>query len=181
MAKFALFVVGASGVGKTAALGQLETDADFRGVCRYFDSIGVPPLEDMIRLYGSGEQWQAGATDDWVRKILREPAPIVILEGQTRPSFIRGAAEAHGLTHYRIVLLDCHAEVRRERLTRGRDQPELASLDMNSWAAYLRGQADALRLPIIDTSHLSLAEVASRVREQALEVDPKCFLTGVSS
>jgi hypothetical protein len=32
---------------------------------------------------------------------------------------------------------------------------------MDFWAAYLRGQADALRLPIIDTSSLSVANATN--------------------
>jgi hypothetical protein len=31
---------------------------------------------------------------------------------------------------------------------------------MATWAAYLRGQADALGLPILDTTHLTVAEAA---------------------
>ena len=34
-----------------------------------------------------------------------------------------------------------------------RGQPELANPRMDCWAAYLRGQADALKLSIIDTSN----------------------------
>jgi len=37
-----------------------------------------------------------------------------------------------------------------------RGQPELANPRMDCWAAYLRGQADALSLSIIDTSNDSI-------------------------
>jgi hypothetical protein len=36
----------------------------------------------------------------------------------------------------------------------GGGQPELASARMDNWAAYLRGQADALNVPNIDTGGL---------------------------
>jgi hypothetical protein len=39
---------------------------------------------------------------------------------------------------------------------------------MNTWAAYLRGQADALHLPVLETTGLTVAEAADRVAEQAL-------------
>ena len=38
---------------------------------------------------------------------------------------------------------------------------------MNLWAVYLRGQADALGLPVIDTSEMSNESVADRVEELA--------------
>jgi hypothetical protein len=34
---------------------------------------------------------------------------------------------------------------------------------MDCWAAYLRGQADALNLPVIDTTLLSIEEVADQL------------------
>jgi hypothetical protein len=34
---------------------------------------------------------------------------------------------------------------------------------MMAWAAYLRGQADALTLPVIDTTDLPIAQVAERL------------------
>jgi len=48
----------------------------------------------------------------------------------------------------------CAAEERNRRLHVDRKQPELASAQMDTWAAYLKGQADALDLPIIDTTCL---------------------------
>jgi hypothetical protein len=49
-------------------------------------------------------------------------------------------------------LVDCEPITRNERLHLKRSQPELANPKMDCWAAYLRGQADALNLSIIDTS-----------------------------
>jgi hypothetical protein len=37
---------------------------------------------------------------------------------------------------------------------------------MDSWAAYLRGQADALRLRVIDTSDCSVAQVADILQKE---------------
>jgi hypothetical protein len=173
MADSVLFIIGASGVGKTAAVTRLCADPEFPGVCHFFDSIGVPTEEEMRRVYGSGEAWQAAATHRWIERIARERAPIAVLEGQARPSVIREAAAVHGLNDWRILLLDCAPEVRTRRLETLRGQPELASERMERWAAYLRGQADALSLPIIDTSDITIEEVVSQMRSHLRELDTR--------
>jgi len=58
-----------------------------------------------------------------------------------------------------MVLLDCAPAVRHARLVGPRGQPELSNSRMDCWAAYLRGQADALNLPVIDTTSLELDAV----------------------
>ena len=68
-----------------------------------------------------------------------------------------------------VVLVDCDPVKRNERLHMDRGQPELANPQMDCWAAYLRGQADALNLSIIDTSNdpidKSLIELELLVRD----------------
>lgn len=54
--------------------------------------------------------------------------------------------------YVQIVLVDCEPVKRNERLRVERGQPELCNPQMDCWAAYLRGQADALNLSIINTS-----------------------------
>jgi len=56
-----------------------------------------------------------------------------------------------------MCAIDCTREVRKARLV-ARGQPELATDDMHAWAAYLRGQAHALGLPVIDTSGLGIEQ-----------------------
>jgi hypothetical protein len=72
------------------------------------------------------------------------------------------------IDYTQIVLVDCDPVKRNERLHLERRQPELANAQMDCWAAYLRGQADALNLSIIDTSNdapdKSLAELELIVR-----------------
>jgi hypothetical protein len=86
-----------------------------------------------------------------------------VLDGQARPSVARAALAEAGAAHAEIVLLDCSPAERLRRLAGPRGQPELASDQMNSWAAYLRGQADALGLPVVDTTGLPLDAVAGRL------------------
>ena len=154
-----LFVTGASGAGKTTAVRELEARALFGVRCFYFDSVGVPSPAEMIRDYGSGEGWQAAMTTHWVRRLAAEAAEVAVLDGQARPSVIRAALATGGQTRAQIVLLDCSSDERARRLAGPRGQPELASPQMDSWAAYLRGQADALELPVVDTTRQSIAGV----------------------
>src|SRR5262249_7149028 len=167
MKRAILVVTGASGVGKTAAVQCLEARqrADIR--CFYFDRIGVPSNEIMESEFGSGEGWQAYATKHWISRLVADDLRgfVSVLDGQTRPSFIRSAVAEVGSVHSRIVLLECSREVRRARVCQ-RGQPELATVQMEVWSVYLRDQADALVLPIIDTTALTIHEVADALEAQ---------------
>ena len=149
-----LVVTGASGAGKTTVVHSVEARA-LPGVrCYYYDAVGVPSVDDMHRDFGGPEQWQFVTTQRWIDHFAANPdaAELCVLDGQTRPSFVRRAAERAGIRFLRILLLDCTPAVRRARLAGERNQPELSNPRMDCWAAYLRGQADALDLPVIDTS-----------------------------
>jgi hypothetical protein len=162
-----LVVTGASGVGKTTAVQALDA-CRIPGVrCFFFDSIGVPSAEIMERDYGSGERWQALATADWLARLggLLDDVRVAVLEGQTRPSFVFGAADRAAPRAVHVVLLDCASSVRVARLLGPRHQPDLATAQMDSWAAYLRGQAEALNLGVIDTTTASVDETASRLAD----------------
>ena len=162
-----LVVTGASGVGKTAAVQCLETRQRADIHCFYFDRIGVPSTEIMQIEFSGGEGWQAYATRQWISRLAVDDLRgyLSVLDGQTRPSFVRSAVAHVGALHSRIVLLECSHAVRRLRLGE-RGQPELATPQMDAWSVYLRGQADALELPVIDTSVLTIQEVADALEAQ---------------
>jgi hypothetical protein len=42
---------------------------------------------------------------------------------------------------------------------------------MDNWAAYLRGQADALGLPIVDTTELTIAEATDHLQALVWRLD----------
>lgn len=163
-----LFVVGASGAGKTAAVQALEARQQPGVGCYFFDSIGVPTPEIMQRAWGSGERWQEQMTKRWIARLAAnaDGVELAILDGQTRPSFIRPHLAPAGIAHARILLLDCTPAVRTARLRGPRGQPELAGDRMDAWAAYLRGQADALGLRVLDTSDMSIEGVADILQDE---------------
>ena len=139
--------------------------------------MGVPTADVMERDYGGGEQWQASATSEWLARLgsLPEDVRVAVLDGQTRPSFVFDAAARGAPRSVNVVLLDCAVATRDARLRGPRQQPELATARMDSWAAYLRGQADALHLVVIDTTTLTVAEAADE-----LEVLIRKQMPGVS-
>lgn len=163
-----LFVIGASGAGKTAAVRAIDARRIPLVRCHYFDSIGVPTPEVMDRDWGGGERWQEEMTKQWIDRLAvnADGAALAVLDGQTRPTFIQPHLARAGVRNARVLLLDCAASVRNARLRGSRGQPDLATERMDAWAGYLRGQAEALGLRIIDTSHLSVERVADILEEE---------------
>lgn len=167
-----LIVTGASGAGKTTLVRELES-RQLDGVgCYYLDSIGVPTADEMTRRFGGPDAWQAWATQEWVSRLCEnaDGVTVAVLDGQVRPSLARAVLAAAGVRNAEIVLVDCAPAVRNARLRGPRGQPDLACADMDCWAAYLRGQADALDLPIVDSTESvadGVARLADRVRRLA--------------
>jgi hypothetical protein len=119
----------------------------------------------MDRDFGGGERWQRWATHEWLARLsqLGDDVRVAVLDGQTRPSTVFEAPGAGVLWHAGVVLFDCSPSVRSARLRGPRNQPELVNPRMDSWAAYLRGQADALGLSVIDTSALTIGEATHQL------------------
>lgn len=157
-------LIGAAGVGKTTAVKKIDAKRDDIAVC-YFDAIGVPSHEEMVREYGSPEEWQRAKTIEWVGRLneseLKERD--VILDTQTRPVFVHEACKQHGVRDYKIILFDCEDDVRAERLAE-RGQPELETPDMQNWARYLREQCQAdSKCEIFNTSETPVDWVAEQL------------------
>lgn len=109
------FLIGASGAGKTAVSKRLEGERDFAVQVFYFDTIGVPSIDEMWKQFGSGEEWQRVKTVEWVATLKDKwlSHGDTLLDSQTRPAFIREACKKHGIENYSIILLDCDTGTRK--------------------------------------------------------------------
>ena len=151
-------LTGASGSGKTTLARAVAARLDSHLDVFFFDSIGVPSAERMLAEHGSGEGWQRATTIQWMHRIvlLVESGRSVLLEGQTRFSFLNEAIAAAKIVDYRLILVDCDDPTRTRRLVVERRQSELANATMLSWARFLRDEAERGGYEILDTSAKSL-------------------------
>jgi len=165
-----LVVTGASGVGKTTLVDAIQSRALAGVRCYHFDSVGVPSVGRMLAEFGSPQAWQVAMTHRWIATLAAnaDQVRLAILEGQVRPDVVREAFVSSGIERGGIVLVDCAPEVRAARLRGASPESERIAPQMNTWAAYLRGQADALQLPVLDSTGLSVGEAADQVAAQAL-------------
>jgi energy-coupling factor transporter ATP-binding protein EcfA2 len=160
MKKSALyFITGSSGSGKTTLLKGINKTIYQNLKTYYSDEFSVPSIEEMTLKYGGPEKWQANNIHQLIDKAnhLSEDN-LVVIDSQARPTVIIDEANRAGVYAVHITLIECSHDERRKRLLENRTQPELDKLDMYAWASYLRGQADALKLEIIDTTNQSVDE-----------------------
>jgi dephospho-CoA kinase len=160
-----LILTGASGAGKTTLTLKLN-------------ELAIPGVEgincDRVKIEVDET---AGSTDPqvarlryWISQLSKPETRIdlAVLDTQIRPHLAQAVLNQAGIVT-QVVLVDCDPVKRNERLHMDRGQPELANPQMDCWAAYLRGQADALNLSIIDTSNdpieKSLIELELLVRD----------------
>ena len=145
-----LVLTGASGAGKTTLALKLN-DLEIPGVKGFnCDRVEIENAE----LAGSGDR-QADILRYWISHLIQPETGIelAVLDTQIRPHRALEVLSQAPINYAQIVLVDCDPVKRNERLHVDRGQPELANARMDCWAAYLRGQADALKLSIIDTSN----------------------------
>lgn len=161
-----IFIIGASGAGKTTAVQRLEEEGVEGVIMLYFDSIGVPSPEEM----GDPETWQREATIKWVQRIKEEylPTTHVLFDGQTRPNFIEEACAKNGISSYKVILVDCTDHERIRRLI-GRGDASLANKTMIQWAHYLRRECEKRNWCILDNSLLDVNGSADALRKM---IDP---------
>jgi len=127
-------MTGSSGSGKTTLLRRV--------VAERYPTLRAGHVDDLGAPQGARAWAELAAAGN--------AGPLLVVEGQERPHVILEAARDFHRAAVRVVLIDCgHAE---------RRQPELDHLDRYAWAAYLRGQADALGLEVLDTTGQDLAQ-----------------------
>ena len=167
--KYIIWLTGASGVGKTTLLANLQSKNSNRGTWEFlkFDSIGVPSTEDMVKEYGSGENWQRAKTYEWIGKMVNGyiNKEFIVMDGQANLEFIKAGFEKQSFKNYQIVLVDCEQDVMIKRLIDQRQQAWLASEDMKNWLSFLRKQAQDFGVPIIETSHITPSEVVEKFED----------------
>jgi hypothetical protein len=120
----------------------------------------------MITQFGSVEGWQKAKTFEWIERIRDEflsKGKSVLFDGQMRISFILEACKAAGIINYEVVLVDCDDSSRESRLRLDRRQPELATERMMNWARFLRNEALAADVLILDTSEHSIESCMSQI------------------
>lgn len=151
---FFVFITGASGAGKSHLAQALEEKLNPKFVSvEYFDRIGVPEFEDMIKEYGSCEKWQEIMTHKWVQQLYsKQDKNVVILEGQFNPQFAINACKEFGVSRYILILLHADKKTRDRRLIEQRAQAELANETMDYWTDFLRHKTQELGGTLIDTS-----------------------------
>ncbi len=166
------FVAGASGSGKTTTMEALDKIGLLGFKTLYFDTIGVPSLEEMQTKYKGPEEWQRIKTIEWVKKIKEEwiAKTHVILDGQIRPAFIEKACCENEIDAYQVILFDCSDEERTQRLI-ARGQTELANEQMMNWASYLRQESQKRGYLIMDNTHLTREETLSQLLKWILKKD----------
>ena len=161
-----IWLTGASGVGKTTLLQNLKEKYTGNTAWEFlhFDSIGVPSNEEMVKEYGSGENWQRAKTFEWIERMVNgySNKEMVVMDGQSNMEFIKAGFEKQNFTNYKIILLNCEQDIMIKRLIGERQQAWLASEDMKNWLKFLRNQAQALNISIIDTSKITPLELVSQ-------------------
>ena len=150
-----LILTGASGAGKTTLALKLNELA-IPGV-KGFNCDRVKIESDET---SDPPDRQAETLRYWISHLSQVETGIelAVLDTQIRPHRALEVLSQAAINCAQIVLVDCDPVKRNERLHMDRGQPELANPRMDCWAAYLRGQADALKLSIIDTSNDSIDE-----------------------
>jgi dephospho-CoA kinase len=158
-----LVLTGASGAGKTTLIKDLEA-MQVSGIACFNCDVIYHDLPEEIRK--DGLIAQDAILSHWVSHVLdHNEIEVAVLDTQIRPHRARALLSKRELATTQIVLVECEQYERTMRLHGPRGQPELDTTQMENWAAYLRGQADALGLESINTSGVdSSASVAQLLK-----------------
>jgi predicted kinase len=150
-----LVLTGASGSGKTTLLHALEA-IEIPGVaCFQCDTI-YDDLPGEVRSDGAAAQ--DAILEHWAKHALDQSAlELAVLDTQIRPQKALALLQWLGIAVHQVVLVECEQDEREARLRGPRAQPELANPQMENWAVYMRGQADALGLDSITASCTTLS------------------------
>lgn len=155
-----ILITGASGSGKTTVLKELERILPENQVSiNYFDDIGIPSFEDMVKEYGSCEKWQEVKTQEWLKKLDQiKNKKYIFLEGSFNPDFIKLK------DNYLLICIHADRSIREHRLIHDRKQPELVTEDMENFALILKRQTLAMGGIVIDSSKKNAKLIAQIIK-----------------
>jgi gluconate kinase len=168
-----IFILGASGSGKTTTVENIESENPDKYFFAYFDQPKVPSEEEIEKQYGNWENWGIQRTNEWLDKIKNKNKDrVTIFDIQTKPENIENACKKFEITDYAIIILDCSDDERKKRLIE-RGQPYLINDSLLDWAQFLRNEANDNDYIIIDNTELTKKEGFQKVKEvlKVIKVD----------
>jgi dephospho-CoA kinase len=166
-----IFILGASGSGKTTVVKKIEEKDSDKYHFGYFDQPKVPSQEEVTEKYGDWFAWGIARTNEWVKKIKEEYIKnrVTIFDVQTQPVNIDNACKEFGIDDYAVILLDCSDDERKKRLTE-RGQPHLINESLLTWAQFLRDEAIKRNYIVINNTDLTLEESLKSVETKIEEL-----------
>ena len=162
-----IFILGASGSGKTINVKNIETKYPDKYHFAYFDQPKVPSVEEVLEKHGGWENWGIKRTNEWIKKIKENYIEnrVTIFDVHTKPENIENACKNFGITNYIVILLDCSDDERKKRLI-DRGQPNLINDSLLTWAQFLRDEAKKKDYTIINNTELTIEEGLKKVEEK---------------
>ncbi|MBP7831957.1 MAG: AAA family ATPase [Candidatus Pacebacteria bacterium] len=166
-----IFILGASGSGKTTNVKNIEAKYPDKYHFAYFDQPKVPSAGEVEEKHGGWEKWGIERTNEWVKKIKENyiESRVTLFDVHTKPENIENACKDFNITDYAVILLDCSDDERKKRLT-DRGQPHLINDSLFEWAQFLRNEAFNKNYIIIDNTELTEVEGLKKVQEKVEEL-----------
>jgi hypothetical protein len=169
-----LVVTGIDGVGKSTVTGALEARGQPGIRCFRFETIGSPSLAAIMAEHGSPQAWQVTAMHQWITSLTANPwrCAVAVLEGEIPPVVVHQTFVEHGITRGRVVLLVCDEATRDSRAVRLPDPAPAARAQREAWARAFCDQAEALRIPVLDTTTTAVEVTVDRLLEVVEQLTP---------
>ena len=166
-----IFILGASGSGKTTNVKNIENKYSDKYHFAYFDQPRVPSVEEVQEKHGGWENWGVERTNDWVKKIKENYIEdrVTIFDVHTKPQNIENACNDFGIIDYVVILLDCSDDERKNRLIE-RGQPHLINDSLFEWALFLRDEAVKRDYIVIENTGLTIEDGLKKVEDKVEEL-----------